>query len=266
ARTEEQEPKPRAEGSESTMGEGRIWRRRTSGNKLTAIMQVRNEQGRYLEAVLGELSSFVDGIVIVDDASTDDTYDICRSFDKVEKLVRLEEPLFEQEWKLRSRLWQEAADTEPDWVLSVDADEIYEQRAKKQIRSLIDQDRYDWVAFRMFDMWGSLTHYREDEWWNLHKRHSMTLVRYMPGYPYSYPQWEHHVPRLPLSCAALQGVATELRVKHLGWAGSEEERKAKYERYKQYDPYGKWGSLAHYESILDPKPNLIRWREEVDIG
>jgi hypothetical protein len=48
----------------------------------------------------------------------------------------------------------------------------------------------------------------------------------------------------------------------LGWAGSEADRRAKYERYKQIDPIGKWGNLAHYESILDPKPHLVRWREE----
>lgn len=244
------------------MNDGRIWRRKKAGNKLTAIMQVRNEQGRYLEAVLSELSGFVDELVIVDDASTDGTYELCRSFDKVVKLVRLDTSLFRSEWQLRERLWQEAIATEPDWILSVDADEIYEQRAVKAIRELINQDRYDWVAFRMYDFWGSLSHYREDEWWNLHKRHTMTLIRYLPGYHYYYPQWEHHVPRLPLTAAALPGVCTEFRVKHLGWAGSEADRREKYERYKQIDPFGKWGNLAHYESILDPQPHLVRWREE----
>ncbi|WP_138753796.1 glycosyltransferase [Paenibacillus sinopodophylli] len=244
------------------MKDGRIWRRKHTGNKLTAIMQVRNEQGRYLEAVLAELSQFVDDIVIVDDASTDDTHELCRSFDKVVKLIRLDTSLFRTEWQLRQRLWEEAITLEPDWILSVDADEIYEQRAALAIRELIDQDRYDWVGYRMYDFWGSLTHYREDEWWTLHKRHTMTLIRYLPGYHYYYPQWEHHVPRLPITAAALPGICTEFRIKHLGWAGSEEDRRAKYERYKQLDPFGKWGSLAHYESILDPKPRLIRWNEE----
>lgn len=236
--------------------------RKSTNNKLTAIMQVRNEKERYLEALLADLSGFVDEIVIVDDASTDGTPELCLSFDKVVKLVRNEASLFHSEWKLREQLWLAAAETEPDWLLAVDADEFYEDYSKKMIRQLINQTDYDWIACRMFDFWGSVTHYREDEQWSLHKRHVMTVARYLPGFHYAYPKWEHHVPRLPLTYAALPGIQTELRVKHLGWAGSKEERQAKYERYKQIDPQGQWGSLDHYESILDPNPRLVRWQEK----
>ncbi len=244
------------------MVNGRIWRRKRTGNKLTAIMQVHNEQNKYLEAVLAELCTYVDHIVIVDDASTDGTAELCRSFGNIVQLVTLPDSLFGEEWRLRERLWQEAAASEPDWLLSVDADEIYERRFKRTVRELINQDEYDWIAVKMFDFWDSLTHYREDEWWSLHKRHTMTLVRFLPGYPYRYPRWAHHVPRLPVTAAALPGLCTELRVKHLGWAGDEEARRAKYERYMQFDPEGKWGSLGHYASILDPQPRLIRWQED----
>lgn len=57
--------------------------RKMSGNRLTAIMQVRNEAGRYLEQVLEELSEFVDDIVIVDDGSTDNTAQLCLSLPKL---------------------------------------------------------------------------------------------------------------------------------------------------------------------------------------
>ncbi|WP_225446113.1 glycosyltransferase [Paenibacillus rhizovicinus] len=240
--------------------------RKSAGNKLTAMLQVRNEAGRYLEAALAELSGFVDEIVIVDDASEDATADICRSFPKVVRLVQLPTPLFGQEGRLRQLLWQTAVQTEPDWLLSIDADEFFERKAKTQIRALINQDRYDWVSFRMYDFWGSLAYYREDELWQLHKRHTMMLVRYLPLYSYVYPDWNHHVPRLPLTCSALPGFQSELRVKHYGWAGGETERRAKYERYKTIDPDGKWGSLAQYESILDPSPALVRWQEDEEAG
>ncbi len=46
---------------------------KSAGNRVTAFMQVRNEADRYLETVLQNLSEFVEDIVIVDDASTDDT-------------------------------------------------------------------------------------------------------------------------------------------------------------------------------------------------
>ncbi|MGC5774645.1 glycosyltransferase [Paenibacillus pabuli] len=236
--------------------------RKSQDNKLTAMLQVRNERGRYLEEVLDDLSEFVDEIVIVDDASTDGTPDICRAYPKVVRLEVLEKPLFAEEWRLRNALWQAAVGTDPDWLLSVDADELYSTEAKNAIRSLINQEHSDWIAFRFYDMWGGRTHYREDNLWGLHRRHTASLVRYMPGYPYFYPQQNHHVPRLPLPCTVLPGISTELKVQHLGWAGSLEDRVRKYLRYKRIDPHGEWGSLEHYESILDPEPRLIPWKEE----
>ncbi|RKP47397.1 glycosyltransferase [Cohnella endophytica] len=251
-----------SESSEAAVARATIRRvRRRSGNKLTAMLQVRNERGKYLTQVLEQLSGFVDELVIVDDASEDDTVALCRKFPKVARLVELPRPLFGEEWKLRSLLWQVASTTEPDWLLSVDADELYEDRAISAMRPLIDQDQYDWVSFRFHDFWNGLTHYRDDEHWNIHRRQTMTLVRYLPGFPCLYPQWDHHVPRLPLAYAALPGRLTDFRVKHLGWAGDWESKLAKYHRYKALDPEGKWGSLAQYESILDLNPKLTEWTE-----
>lgn len=236
--------------------------RKAAGNKLTAMLQVRNERGRYLERVLGELCEFVDEIVVVDDASDDGTADACRACPRLARLVELPRPLFGEEWRLRSLLWQAALTCEPDWLLAVDADELYDDDAKSAMRSLIDQDRYDWVAFRLYDMWGGTTHYRDDEHWNAHRRHTMTLVRRLPGYPCDFPPMNHHVPRLPPVYAALPGLRTDFRIQHLGWAGGWEERIRKYHRYKRLDPDCRWGSAAQYESILDVEPNLVPWKEE----
>jgi glycosyltransferase involved in cell wall biosynthesis len=236
--------------------------RKREGNKLTAMMQTRNESGAYLPQVLEQLSAFVDHIVIVDDASTDDTVAVCRSFPKVVRLVQLPQSLFHEEWKLRALLWKAAVSTSPDWLLSVDADELYEQKAIDAMPGLINQDRFDWVGFRFYDFWND-THYRDDELWSIHHRHTVTLVRYLPGYPYPYPQLDHHAPRFSPTCGALPGLLTDLRVKHMGWAGDWEHKLRKYHRYKAMDPEGKWGSAAQYESILDLNPSLLPWREEI---
>ncbi|RCW49538.1 glycosyltransferase [Paenibacillus prosopidis] len=236
--------------------------RKSGGNRVTAYMQVRNEADRYLETVLRDLSEYVDDIVIVDDASTDGTVKLCRSFPKVKRLVELTESHFGREAELKVLLWKAACEDQPDWLLAVDADELFEDRMKQEIRSLVDQDRYDWAAFRMYDFWGSTTHYREDDLWQLHKRHTTALVRYLPGYYYFYPSMNHHVPRVPLSYNALPGHLSDIRIKHYGWAGNEEERRCKYLRYREHDPKGQWGNELQYQSILDPHPRLVEWKED----
>ena len=237
--------------------------RKISDNHLTALLQVRNEENRYLEEVLNDLTEYVDDVVIVDDASTDRTVEICQSYPKVKEIVQLPESHFHKEWELRNILWREGCKYEPDWLLVIDADEVFESSFKTKVRELINQDSYDWVGFRMYDFWGGKTHYREDDFWNLHQRYSTMLVRYLPDFPYYYLQKEHHASRLPLSYQALVGCFSDYRVKHFGWAGDEEERRKKYERYMEIDPNGTWGSLDHYQSILDTNPNLVEWKEEI---
>lgn len=236
--------------------------RKSSGNRLTALMQVQNEANRYLPRVLENLATFCDDIVVVDDASTDNTVDMCQSFAKVSKLVRLDEARFSREWELRTLLWETVSEIEPDWVIVVDADEIYENRMKKEVQRLINQDQFDWIGFRFYDFWGIETHYRDDEHWNIHRRHTMTMARYFRNYPYFFPKMDHHVPRLPITYCALPGIHSRVRVKHLGWAGNEDERYRKYLRYVELDPNGQWGSIAQYESILDPNPNLVEWKAD----
>ncbi|MEC0371483.1 glycosyltransferase [Paenibacillus chibensis] len=236
--------------------------RKAKDNRLTAVMQVRNEEEGMLEEVLEDLSRYVDEIAIVDDASTDETVALCRKYPKVKHLMTLPQSHFDREWLLRKQLWELACSTDPDWILAVDADEIYEDKAKAHMRELMDQDQFDWVGFRLFDLWGDRTHYREDEHWQIHRRHTRTLVRYIPGYHYFYPPMDHHVPRLPLSYAALPGFLAELRVKHYGWAVSREKLNEKYARYMERDPDGRWGSLAQYRSILDDNPRLVEWSDE----
>ncbi|MFC4100290.1 glycosyltransferase family 2 protein [Paenibacillus xanthanilyticus] len=236
--------------------------RRGAGNRIRAYMQVRNEADRYLELVLRELSAFVDDIVIVDDASTDDTVKLCRSFPKVARIVEMTESHFGRESELKVRLWKAACADSPDWLLAIDADEVFEDRMKAEARALVDQDRYDWVGFRMYDFWGSETHYREDDLWRLHHRHTAALVRYLPGYFYFYPSRNHHAPRIPITYGALPGYLSDIRIKHYGWAGDEAERHGKYERYLAHDPDGKLGNAAQYASILDPNPRLVEWKEE----
>ncbi|NPV52974.1 MAG: hypothetical protein HPY71_05570 [Firmicutes bacterium] len=230
-------------------------------NKLTLAMLVRNEADRYLCKVLRHAAQYIDSAVILDDASEDNTVQICKETLKGIPLtiVSNAQPGFANEIELRKQLWNLVVSTNPDWILVLDADEMLEDRAASTIRGLIDQPFYDHYSFRLYDFWDA-THYREDLYWQAHKTYRVLLVRYQPDFVYTWRETPLHCGRLPNNLFLLPGTRTDLRVKHFGWA-TLEDRQIKYQRYVTLDPKGVYGILPQYESILDPQPNLIRWIE-----
>jgi len=219
------------------------------------MMIVRNEANRYLQEVLTDLSTYVDRIVILDDASTDDTPGICKSFEKVILHRNHESLFFEDESRLRSRLWQYTVETRPGWVLAIDADEIFEKRMQSESKSLINQDEFDVVEFRLFDFWGGRTHYRVDGKWDPWVKGVRMLFRYHPNRAYSWPEQRFHCGRVPVEVRNdIWVYQSDLRVKHFGWARDEDIRR-KYDRYKQVH------QDSHLESVLaDPEDiELEKW-------
>jgi hypothetical protein len=235
--------------------------RKTRGNKVTLSMVVRNEADRYLRQVLAHAAQYVDEAVIIDDGSTDGTAAICAELLQAipHQIIRLPASLFKEEHKLRRMQWELTVATRPDWILNLDADELFEDRMAYAIRGLIDQDAFDLIGFRLYDMWDE-THYRADELWNAHDRSWPFLVRWNPNMADDWRTMDHHCGRWPLAVDGLRATGAPLRVKHLGWSRAA-DRQAKYKRYLANDPEGRWGSLAQYESILDRAPNLILWEE-----
>jgi hypothetical protein len=235
--------------------------RKTRGNRVTLSMVVRNEADRYLRRVLAHAAQCVDEAVILDDGSTDGTPELCAELLQgiPHRVVRLPASLFKEEHRLRRLQWELTVATRPDWILNLDADELFEDRMALAIRELIDQDEADLIAFRLYDMWDE-AHYRADGLWSAHERYWPFLVRWNPNLPDAWREMDHHCGRWPLAVDGLTVKRAPLGVKHLGWSRPA-DRQAKYERYMVNDPDGRWGSLAQYKSILDERPNLIAWEE-----
>lgn len=235
---------------------------KSHGHNIVAMMPVRNESNRYLHDVLTHLHKWVDKIIILDDASDDDTYEFVKGFDKV-IAYKNEKPLFiEDESALRARLWDLTVKENPDWILAIDADEIFEDRMLDEIHFLVNQDDYEVICFRVFDFWGSKTHYRIDGNWNPWTRFWPFLMRYKPNIDYFYPKNKIHCPRFPNSCNNFIYYYSDIRIKHYGWANEMEHYK-KYDFYKKKDLelYGK--ITSHTQSIITlPKTcYLEQWYE-----
>lgn len=236
-------------------------KRVVGNNKIVLSMIVHNEAGRYLEKVLEQALKVVDAALIIDDASTDNTAEICESMLKniPHKIIKNEKSLFHKEHKLRTMQWKETLKFNPGWILSLDADEVLEDNAKAKIQDLINIDNIDVYNFKLFDMWNE-TEYRDDKWWNIHKDYRPILLRYQPKYHYKFKKTNQHCGRVPRNLKRLYNANVEVYIKHFGWA-REEDRKSKYKRYQKLDKDSKNGIVEQYESILDKNPNLKKFED-----
>lgn len=229
--------------------------------KLTLSMIVRNEADRYLRQALEAHRDWIDEAVIIDDGSVDETPEICR---EVLKGIPLhlyinDRSQFSNEVALRKQQWEKTVQTSPEWILNLDADEIFEKRFGEQIDVLVDHCEQDAVYFRLYDMWSD-THYREDQFWSAHLLYRPFMVRYRADIPYHWRELPQHCGRFPQTINHFAYLCHPARIKHYGWAKAA-DRQAKYKRYQELDPEARYGWKEQYESILDEHPHLIPWEE-----
>jgi len=224
-------------------------------------MIVKNEGNRYLRRVLESAREYIDNAVIIDDASTDNTVEICKELlkDIPLTLIKNEESKFSNETELRKQQWTETIKTDPDWILFLDADEIFEDNFKNHVKELMINYDVDSYMFRLYDLWDE-EHYRDDQLWCAHNLYRIFMIRYQKNFEYKFNETAQHCGRLPYNAGELQYFLSNLRLKHYGWA-REEDKIEKYNRYLELDPDGKFGSLEQYQSILDTDVNLIKWEE-----
>lgn len=228
--------------------------------KVVLSMIMRNEADRKLRECLEEANHYIALAVIIDDNSTDNSVEICKEVlgDKL-ILIHNDRSKFSKEFTLRQQQWEETIKTNPDWILNIDADQIFEMAMRQEIEFLITQDQVDVFYFRLYDFWNE-THYRDDQYWCGHKSYTPFLMRYRKDLVLRWRETPQHCGRFPASCSDLPGACSPMRIKHYGWARLE-DRVSKYYRYLQLDPGGKYGWQAQYDSILDPNPHLVAWVE-----
>lgn len=223
---------------------------------LIAQMIVRNEEKRYLKQVLDSVSEFADKIVILDDCSTDKTPEICKSYPKVIFNQRHGRSLWAtNEAKLRGELWKGVRREKPDWVITVDADELFDKSLKKRLPEIFNSD-FDVIAFRLCDMW-TPTHYRIDGYWSpTFKR----LFRFKDK-PFGLTGKFHCGP-IPLYAQETNNCTcySDIRVKHFAWM-TPEDRKAKMKIREKVPVTGI--NAEHRESVFKPA-RLKKWTEKIE--
>jgi len=213
--------------------------------RLFVLLPVRNGEND-LPEYFRSVSRFADGVIALDDGSTDATSQILRR----ERLVleMLQNPRRETYvgWnhsENSSRLLDACSKYEPDWVFQLDADEVLDDSESLPLRQFVETEAIPNVAYglqvhRMID---DMEHFDKNGLW------VYRLFKYKFGQ--QLPSGMLHVDPVPTSIPGERWVRTRFRIKHRAGV-TEGKRRARYEKYLLVDPDRSWQSS--YENLLDP--------------
>src|SRR5215213_10616485 len=198
---------------------------------------------------------FCDAVVALDDGSTDETRELLEACPLVEILLTNPRRKTYEGWddaENRNRLLAAAAELNPGWIISIDADERIDPSDAAAMRDFLRGDAMPGCAygFRVFRMQQDLEHYAPQ-----HHLWVYRLFAYEPGQ--SFPDRRLHFVPLPTSIPRVAWVNTTLRIQHLGGATAE-RRRARFEKYRQADPDHEY--QADYTNVLrDLSDDSLRW-------
>ena len=139
------------------------------GIRLIGIMPMYNENKKgNIERALNHLSKICDEIVIYDDGSTDDSYEIASKYTKY--IIRSSVNCFSEETKHHQEMVEMAMSLKADWILDMAFDEAYDRDGVNfGIRALClygEKKDISAFSFLVYNLWGGLSDYRVDKLWN----------------------------------------------------------------------------------------------------
>lgn len=137
--------------------------------RIACLIQVHNES-EDLPGCLQHLSGYVDGIIALDDGSTDATPEILAAHPAVVACIGnpVTTPHTWNETDNRRRLLQQAQDMGYDWVLTCDADERFETLFLQQLHELAScfaQGEQAILSLSLRELWDHPLQYRVDGVW-----------------------------------------------------------------------------------------------------
>ena len=208
-------------------------------NKIIAMYRVKNE-ARFIEQSLKSVIDICSEIVILDDNSTDETAEICSGFDKVTNILKQKElPL--DETRDRNYLFETTQKLDPDFILSIDGDEVFMPNAYEILLEELStiHPNSGVFDFQFLTLWNNVSTIRTDgifgNYWQ--KR----LLR-MRNQPLSLLFVENdnpgniHCGSIPTSSVGFAKPAkSSVKIFHLA-SLDDEVRKRKYDYYTKTDP------------------------------
>jgi glycosyltransferase involved in cell wall biosynthesis len=226
--------------------------------RLIALLAARDEM-QQLPAWLRNVGPQVDGVVALDDGSSDGTGEWLSAQHEVLEVVRV--PAGRPQWDevANHRALVAAAHRHAaDWAICIDADERLERKFRARAETVIGRGRLLGLTaylVRLRELWGRPDRYRIDGIWG--RKAVARLFRLRPDHLFDErplharktPAQARHLGRhLPLA---------DLELYHLGVL-TPERRRARREKYERIDPRARWQPGTGYAYLTDDADLRVR--------
>ena len=224
--------------------------RRLGATRLLALLACRDEM-RFLPGYFANLASQVDGVIALDDGSTDGSAEFIASQPSTLELIRLpaRKPHCWDEPRNRRLLIEAATRHGAEWVLAQDADERIERDFRNRAEALIAgtvESGIQAFALVFRELWDAPDQYRMDGVWD-HKRQAR-LFRLRPDAQFDERALHGHW--APINSATPRGFRqVDLCLYHLRMIDPT-DRQARRERYLLLDPDRQFQAIG-YDYLTD---------------
>jgi glycosyltransferase involved in cell wall biosynthesis len=225
--------------------------------RLLATTMVRDE-ARFLPGMLRNVGAQVDGIIALDDGSTDGTDRLLEECPQVLELLRNppDRPCYDEPGGHR-RLVEAALRHGAEWIMSVDADERLERDFRSRTERVIRRGRrlgLQAFAVRTRDLWDSVGCYRNDGIWGHKNAHR--LFRALADHQCD-PRALHGA-KTPLQAKVFGTIPlADLYFYHLRMV-RREDREARRRRYELLDPDARYQPGIGYAYLTDQRGIRLR--------
>jgi hypothetical protein len=216
---------------------------------LLALVSFRDEM-RFLPGLFENLAGQVDGVVALDDGSTDDSRAFVESQPLLVELVTV--PVGAQEEMEDGRnhltLVEAARRHDPDWLLGIDADERVEREFRRRAEAEMERaEAADelalWLPFR--ELWDSHDRVRVDGVWG--EKRKACLFRLAPES--RFDERRLHSIWAPWPPPKGEYPTADLRLYHLRMVEAA-DREARAARYRRLDPERRYQAIG-YDYLVD---------------